>query len=105
MSNGHWPGRSAAPADCGYRLGAVVVVTPAEPGHAAAIAVLFEEMDEFYGAAEGGPPEQRVRQIRRVLFDDVRGMSALLAWEDGQLAGAAVYTFLWPATGSRSRCT
>lgn len=26
-------------------------------------------------------------------------MSALLAWEDGQLAGAAVYTFLWPATG------
>lgn len=77
----------------------MVVVTPAEPGHAAAIAVLFEEMDEFYGAAEGGPPEQRVRQIRRVLFDDVRGMSALLAWEDGQLAGAAVYTFLWPAIG------
>jgi GNAT superfamily N-acetyltransferase len=81
----------------------VVAVTPAEPGHAEAIAVLFEEMGEFYGAAAGGPLEQRVRQIRRMLFDDERGMSALLAWDGGQLAGAAVYTFLWPARGlSRS---
>ena len=81
----------------------MVVVTPAEPGHAEAIAVLFEAMGEFYGAAEGGPLEQRVRQIRRVLFDEERGMSALLAWDGGQLAGAAVYTFLWPARGlSRS---
>ena len=77
----------------------MVVVTPAEPGHAEAIAVLFEAMGEFYGAAEGGPLEQRVRQIRRVLFDEERGMSALLAWDGGQLAGAAVYTFLWPARG------
>jgi GNAT superfamily N-acetyltransferase len=81
----------------------VVAVTPAEPGHAEAIAVLFEEMGEFYGAAAGGPLEQRVRQVRRMLFDDERGMSALLAWDGGQLAGAAVYTFLWPARGlSRS---
>lgn len=65
--------------------------------------MLFEEMGEFYGAAAGGSLEQRVRQVRRVLFDDERGMSALLAWDGGQLAGAAVYTFLWPARGlSRS---
>ncbi len=77
----------------------MLAVTPAEPGHAEAIAVLFEEMGEFYGASGAGPLEQRARQVRRVFFDDERGMSALLAWDDGQLAGAAVYTFLWPASG------
>ncbi len=91
----------------------MVVVTPAEPGHAEALAALLAEMGQFYGAAgaeagAGPPPERleslepldlRVRQIRQVLFDDVRGISALLAWDDAQLAGLAAYSFLWPATG------
>lgn len=34
-----------------------------------------------------------------MLFDDVRGISALLAWDDTQLAGLAAYSFLWPAIG------
>jgi GNAT superfamily N-acetyltransferase len=89
----------------------VVVVTPAEPGHAEAVAALLEEMGQFYGAAgtepleflgplePPGPLEQRVRQVRQVLFGDVRGISALLAWDDTQLAGLAAYSFLWPAIG------
>ena len=83
----------------------MLVVTPAESGHAEALAALLAEMGEFYGAAGTSPPEppepleQRARQVRQVLFDDVRGISALLAWDDTQLAGLAAYSFLWPAIG------
>jgi GNAT superfamily N-acetyltransferase len=75
----------------------VVAVTPAESQHAEAIAALLEEMGHFYGATEVEPLELRVAQITKALFGDVRGVSALLAWDDAQLAGMAAYSFLWPA--------
>ena len=38
----------------------MVVVGPAEPRHVPAIAVVLEEMDRFYGAADIEPLSQRL---------------------------------------------
>jgi GNAT superfamily N-acetyltransferase len=75
----------------------VPVVTPAEPRHVEALAVLFEEMDRFYGETELEPFEDRGRQIREALFGDPPAAYALLVWEGAELVGAACYSFLWPA--------
>jgi GNAT superfamily N-acetyltransferase len=77
----------------------VIAITSAEPEHAGAIAALLEEMRSFYGAAESESAQRRVQQVTEVLFGDLRGISALLAWDDTQLAGLAAYSFLWPAAG------
>jgi GNAT superfamily N-acetyltransferase len=77
----------------------VAVVTLAEPSHAEAIAVLAEEMDHFYGAAEVDPLEYRLQQINEAIFAAQPSAFALLAWEQDQLVGLAAYSFLWPAVG------
>ena len=77
----------------------MIIILHAEPANAAAIAELAEEMDRFYGASESEPLELRIRQINEALFSDPPSAYALLAWDDGQLAGFASYSFLWPAAG------
>jgi ribosomal protein S18 acetylase RimI-like enzyme len=77
----------------------VIVVTPAEPAHAEAIAALAEEMDRFYGASEVEPLDLRLRQISEALFDPQPTAFALGAWDGSRLVGFAAYSFLWPAVG------
>jgi GNAT superfamily N-acetyltransferase len=77
----------------------VIVVTPAKPSHAGAIAALADEMDRFYGATEAEPRELRIRQINEAIFADQPSAYVLLAWDGDQLAGFAAYSFLWPAAG------
>ncbi len=66
---------------------------------AAAMAVLLEEMDRFYGAAGTEPFSERLRQINEALFSSPPAAYALLAWDSTRLAGFAGYSFLWPAVG------
>jgi GNAT superfamily N-acetyltransferase len=75
------------------------VVKPAEPDHVQEIAALLAEMDAFYGATDQDPLESRITQINEALFSAQPAAHALLAWENGQLAGIASYSFLWPAVG------
>jgi GNAT superfamily N-acetyltransferase len=77
----------------------MTTVTHAEPGDIDALARLAEEMDRFYGATEVEPLEARVRQIGEALFQDPPSAHALLARDNGMLAGFASYSFLWPAVG------
>jgi GNAT superfamily N-acetyltransferase len=77
----------------------MITIMPAEPLNTVAIAELAEEMDRFYGASESEPLELRIRQINEALFSDLPSAYALLAWDDGQLAGFASYSYLWPAAG------
>jgi len=77
----------------------VITVSPAEPGDAAAIAALLEEMDRFYGAAEPEPPGQRVRQVNEAIFASPPAACALLARDGSLIAGIAAYSYLWPAIG------
>jgi GNAT superfamily N-acetyltransferase len=77
----------------------VIEVTPAQPGHVQAIAALAEEMDRFYGASVTESPGLRIRQINDAVFTDPPAAYVLLAWDSGQLAGLACYSFLWPAAG------
>ena len=77
----------------------MVVVAPASPGDAEAIALLAEEMDRFYGATEVEPLDLRVRQITDAIFAAQPSAYALLAWQDDRLVGFAAYSFLWPAVG------
>jgi hypothetical protein len=64
-----------------------------------ALAELFAEMDQFYGATEIEPAEERERQIRAMVFGDHAAAYVLVAYADGQLVGFASYSFLWPAVG------
>lgn len=77
----------------------MITIVHAEPGNAVAIAELAEQMDRFYGASQSEPLELRVRQIDEALFSIHPSAYALLAWDDGQLAGFASYSYLWPAAG------
>lgn len=77
----------------------MIVVAPAEPGHAEPLAELAADMSRFYGVTEVEPLEVRLRQIRESLFGDPRSAYALLAWDGGRLVGLASYSFLWPAVG------
>jgi GNAT superfamily N-acetyltransferase len=63
------------------------------------MAVQLEEMDRLYGAAPTEPLAERLRQINEALFASPPVAYALLAWDGTQLAGFAVYSFLWPAVG------
>ncbi|GLZ09628.1 hypothetical protein Acsp03_70940 [Actinomadura sp. NBRC 104412] len=77
----------------------MAVVTPAEPHHIDAFAVLLEEMDRFYGATAIEPRRHRLDQIREALFSHTPAACALLAWQGARLAGFASYSYLWPAVG------
>lgn len=75
-------------------------VTLAQPGDVDAIAGLLAELAEYYGTGVVESPGQRVAQITAALFGDAPTGSALLARVDGEVAGMAAYSFLWPAIGS-----
>jgi GNAT superfamily N-acetyltransferase len=77
----------------------MILVTHAEPADSEALAGLAEEMDRFYGMTEDIPTEIRVKQIAEALFRDPPSAYALVAWDEGTLAGFASYSFLWPAVG------
>jgi GNAT superfamily N-acetyltransferase len=77
----------------------MIIVTLAEPVNTIAVAELAEQMDRFYGASESEPLALRIRQINEALFSGPPSAYALLAWDDGQIAGFASYSFLWPAAG------
>jgi GNAT superfamily N-acetyltransferase len=82
----------------GQEMGSLAVLSAATPGDAEVIAALCAEMDAFYGD-ETAPLGLRLAQIRAALFTDPPPARALLAWEGGELAGFASYSFLWPAVG------
>ena len=76
----------------------MIALATTTPGDAAAIAALCAELDEFYGDAPEGSPNQRTEQVREALFGDPPGGRALLAWDNSAiLAGFASYSLLWPA--------
>jgi GNAT superfamily N-acetyltransferase len=75
----------------------VSAVTPMDVDH---LAVLMQEMDEFYGEPTREPLDVKVANVRAILFGDVPCAHALAAWSDSTLVGFASYSFLWPAVGS-----
>ncbi|HET9256921.1 MAG TPA: GNAT family N-acetyltransferase [Pseudonocardiaceae bacterium] len=77
----------------------MVEIRPATDGDIEAIALLMEDLDRFYGAADIEPPGKRVPQIAAALFGQPAAAHVLLAWEGEQLVGMAAYSFLWPAAG------
>ena len=77
----------------------MITIMPAEPVNSVAIAELAAQMDRFYGASESEGLELRIRQINEALFSVPPSAYALLAWDDGQIAGFASYSYLWPAAG------
>jgi GNAT superfamily N-acetyltransferase len=80
----------------------VLAVVHAVAADVAALAILTEELDRFYGATEFDPPEQREDQIRATLFGSRPVAYALLAKDGPDLVGFASYSFLWPAAGVTS---
>jgi GNAT superfamily N-acetyltransferase len=77
----------------------LITVKPAEARHAEALAVLLQEMDQFYGAETSEPPEFQLRQISDALFGSPPSAYALIAWDGAEPVGFATYSFLWPAVG------
>jgi ribosomal protein S18 acetylase RimI-like enzyme len=78
----------------------VITLATVTPTDAAAVAALCAELDEFYGDAPEGSPDQRAAQVREALFGDRPVSRTLLAWDNGTiLAGFASYSLLWPAAG------
>jgi GNAT superfamily N-acetyltransferase len=77
-----------------------ISLVPATPADADAIARLAAEMDMFYGDVRPDTTQQRAAAIGAALFADPPLAYMLLARdEDGELAGFASYSFLWPAVG------
>ena len=77
-------------------------VTHAMPVDVAAIAELFQEMDNFYGETIEESVEAKVNQINSVLFADRPLAYALLARSGSGVVGFAAYSFLWPAVQTTS---
>jgi GNAT superfamily N-acetyltransferase len=73
-----------------------VIIRAAVFGDIAALAELLAERDRFYAAYHGEPS---AAAIEDALFGSVPAGRALLAFDDGALAGLAAYSFLWPAAG------
>jgi GNAT superfamily N-acetyltransferase len=77
----------------------VINIRPARREDTEAIASLFEELDQFYGATQVEPLATRLAGIEAALFMSPPAAFALLAWADSSLVGLASYSFLWPAAG------
>jgi len=77
----------------------VLSIAAAREQDVPAIADLLEEMDRFYGVTEFEPIEQRVAQVKDMIFSNSPVAYVLLATEDGNVVGLASYSFLWPAVG------
>lgn len=78
----------------------MITVSPAEPGDAAAIAALLEELNRFYGTAAPQSPGGRVAHVSEAIFADPPAAYVLLARDADRVAGLAAYSFLWPAAGA-----
>jgi GNAT superfamily N-acetyltransferase len=78
----------------------VVSVTPAEQDDLLAVAAVLEELDRYYGSQDEPPPlEQRVEQMKALLFRDQPAAYVLLARDDDRVVGLVTYSFQWPAVG------
>ncbi|MER6445304.1 cyclophane-containing RiPP N-acetyltransferase HaaN [Streptomyces venezuelae] len=78
-----------------------VAIRPADKHDIVAVAELIEEIERFYGSTDIQPLDERVAQVGEALFGSPPLGTALLAEDAGVgLVGLAVYTFLWPASGS-----
>jgi GNAT superfamily N-acetyltransferase len=77
----------------------VIDVSLAQDEDVPTIAALLEEVDRFYGVTEFEPEEQRIAQMRGLLFRTVPVAFVLLAHDAGAVVGLAAYSFLWPAAG------
>jgi GNAT superfamily N-acetyltransferase len=60
----------------------------------------MQEMDNFYEVANPEPIEAKIRNISSMLSGAGPSAVVLLAWERGELAGFASYSYLWPAAGT-----
>jgi GNAT superfamily N-acetyltransferase len=76
-----------------------VAITPATSDDIPHLLSILAEMDRFYGATDLEPQQLRERQVTEALFADQPLAYALIARVDGQVAGVASYSFLWPAAG------
>jgi GNAT superfamily N-acetyltransferase len=63
-------------------------------------AVLFQEMEQFYGSTDVPDIESLVEEIRAALFGDIPSGRALIAFKDDHPTGFATYSFHWPAVGT-----
>ncbi|MFE9854678.1 cyclophane-containing RiPP N-acetyltransferase HaaN [Streptomyces sp. NPDC005780] len=78
-----------------------VTIRPAGQGDTLAVADLIEEIERFYGSVEIQPMDERRTQIEQALFGSPPLAAALLVEEtNGDIAGLAAYSFLWPARGT-----
>lgn len=77
----------------------MISIAGAVPGDESAIALLCEELDEFYGRATAGTLERRAALVSAALFTDPPLARVLVAWDGPVPAGLASYSFLWPAAG------
>ncbi|MFF5333991.1 GNAT family N-acetyltransferase [Streptomyces sp. NPDC013181] len=77
-----------------------VTIRPAHPDDVPALAALIEEIERFYGGTALQPFPERRAQTHEALFGPHPLAHALVAAEDGELAGMAAYSFLWPASGT-----
>lgn len=81
----------------------MIVVEPAMPAHIEDLAKLLTEMYDCYGAAVEKPIAEQAHRINEAIFGNPPAAHSLLAWQGGEPAGFAMYSFLWPAvdlTGS-----
>src|SRR4051812_41305426 len=77
-----------------------LVVRHVEPGDAKVVASMIEEIERHYGATVIQPFDERLAQVEAALFGVPPLAYCLLALADGEVAGLATYSFLWPAAGS-----
>lgn len=78
-----------------------VTIRPAGQGDIHAVADLIEEIERFYGSVEIQSVGERRTQTEQALFGSPPLASALLVEdENGNIAGLAAYSFLWPAMGA-----
>jgi GNAT superfamily N-acetyltransferase len=73
-----------------------VIIRAATLEDVPALVDLLAERDRYY-AVHGAAPS--FAAIADALFGPVPAARALLAFDDGELAGLAAYAFLWPAAG------
>lgn len=77
-----------------------LIIRPAAPGDAVAIADLIEEIERYYGGPPGEPLDERRSQVRNALFSPEPLARVVVAEDDGSVVGLAAYSYLWPAAGA-----
>lgn len=77
----------------------MITLTAARPEHAAQLAGLMDELEQFYGGTPTETLDEKVAQISKALFAERAAAEAMLAWDGDKLVGFASYSFHWPAAG------